>query len=67
MKAPAAGEVLIRVHATWHAPSGAVKSQAGQFRAVIDRRYPLQAIADAYRYVETGQKVGIVVVNVAAA
>ena len=38
--------------------------QAGQFRAVIDRRYPLDAIADAYRYVETGQKVGIVVINV---
>jgi NADPH:quinone reductase-like Zn-dependent oxidoreductase len=37
--------------------------EAGQFRAVIDRRYPLDAIADAYRYVETGQKVGIVVIN----
>jgi NADPH:quinone reductase-like Zn-dependent oxidoreductase len=37
---------------------------SGQFRAVIDRRYPLDAIADAYRYVETGQKVGIVVINV---
>ena len=41
--------------------------EAGQFRAVIDRKYPLDAIADAYRYVETGQKVGIVVINVAAA
>jgi NADPH:quinone reductase-like Zn-dependent oxidoreductase len=40
--------------------------QAGQFRAVIDRRYPLEQIADAYRYVETGQKVGIVVIDVAA-
>jgi NADPH:quinone reductase-like Zn-dependent oxidoreductase len=38
--------------------------EAGQFRAVIDRRYPLDAIADAYRYVETGQKVGIVVIEV---
>jgi NADPH:quinone reductase-like Zn-dependent oxidoreductase len=37
---------------------------SGQFRAVIDRRYPLDAIADAYRYVETGQKVGIVVINI---
>jgi len=37
---------------------------AGQFRAVIDRRYPLDAIADAYRRVETGQKVGIVVIDV---
>ena len=41
--------------------------ETGQFRAVIDRRYPLDAIADAYRYVGTGQKVGIVVINVAAA
>jgi NADPH:quinone reductase-like Zn-dependent oxidoreductase len=39
--------------------------EAGQFRAVIDRSYSLDAIADAYRYVGTGQKVGIVVINVA--
>jgi len=39
--------------------------EEGRFRAVIDRRYPLDAIADAYRYVETGRKVGIVVINVA--
>lgn len=38
--------------------------EAGEFRAVIDRKYPLEAIADAYRYVETGQKTGIVVINV---
>jgi NADPH:quinone reductase-like Zn-dependent oxidoreductase len=43
------------------------RMEAGQFRAVIDRRYSFDAIADAYRYVETGQKVGIVVINVAAA
>jgi NADPH:quinone reductase-like Zn-dependent oxidoreductase len=40
------------------------RMEAGQFRAVIDRRYPLEAIADAYRYVETGQKTGIVVIDV---
>ena len=47
---------------------GLLKSrmEAGQFRAVIDRKYPLAAIADAYRYVETGQKTGIVVISVAA-
>jgi NADPH:quinone reductase-like Zn-dependent oxidoreductase len=38
--------------------------EAGEFRAVIDREYPLAAIADAYRYVETERKTGIVVVNV---
>ena len=38
--------------------------EAGEFRAVIDREYPLEAIADAYRYVETEQKTGIVVIRV---
>lgn len=37
---------------------------AGEFRAVIDREYPLAAIADAYRYVERGEKSGIVVITV---
>jgi hypothetical protein len=36
----------------------------GEFRAVIDRKYPLRDIADAYRYVITEQKVGIVVIEV---
>jgi D-arabinose 1-dehydrogenase-like Zn-dependent alcohol dehydrogenase len=43
------------------------RMEAGQFRAIIDRKYILAEIADAYRYVETGQKVGIVVIDVAAA
>jgi NADPH:quinone reductase-like Zn-dependent oxidoreductase len=34
----------------------------GYFRAVIDRKYPLEQIADAYRYVATGQKIGNVVI-----
>jgi NADPH:quinone reductase-like Zn-dependent oxidoreductase len=38
--------------------------ETGRFHAVVDRRYPLDAIADAYRYVLTGQKVGIVVIDV---
>lgn len=41
--------------------------ETGKFRAVIDRRYPLDAIAEAYRYVATGQKTGIVVIDVAPA
>jgi NADPH:quinone reductase-like Zn-dependent oxidoreductase len=41
------------------------RMESGQFRAIIDRKYALPAIADAYRYVETGQKVGIVVITVA--
>jgi NADPH:quinone reductase-like Zn-dependent oxidoreductase len=42
------------------------RMEAGEFRAVVDRKYSLQAIADAYRYVYTGQKAGIVVIDVAA-
>ena len=43
------------------------RMEAGELRAVIDREFPLEAIADAYRYVETGQKTGIVVINVTPA
>lgn len=42
------------------------RMEAGQFRAVVDRQYPLDAIADAYRYVETGEKTGVVVIDVTA-
>ncbi|MGZ8579527.1 MAG: NAD(P)-dependent alcohol dehydrogenase, partial [Actinomycetota bacterium] len=37
---------------------------SGDFRPVIDRRYPLDQIVEAYRYVETGQKIGNVVITV---
>ena len=43
-----------------------VLMEGRQFRAVVDRGYPLDAIAEAYRYVETGEKTGIVVINVTA-
>jgi len=61
------GRVVIPVARRGRAPAF-VKFMAellerGQFRAVVDRTYPLDAIADAYRYVRTGQKTGIVVVT----
>jgi NADPH:quinone reductase-like Zn-dependent oxidoreductase len=40
------------------------KIEAGRFIPVIDRRYPLAAIADAYRYVQSGEKAGIVVIDI---
>jgi NADPH:quinone reductase-like Zn-dependent oxidoreductase len=37
--------------------------EKGHFKAVIDRKYPLVQIADAYRYVSSGQKIGNVVIT----
>ena len=38
--------------------------ESGEFKPLIDRRYRLDEIVEAYRYVETGQKVGNVVISV---
>jgi len=51
-----------RSHATVRYISELLES--GAFRPVIDRWYSLDEIVDAYRYVDTGQKVGGVVIRV---
>ncbi len=38
--------------------------EAGDYRPVVDRTYPLEQVVEASRYVETGQKTGNVVLTV---
>lgn len=37
--------------------------EEGKFVPVIDRKYPLENIVDAYKYVATGQKIGNVIIT----
>ena len=39
--------------------------ESAECKPVVDRTYPLDNIAEAYHYVETGQKIGNVVISVA--
>jgi NADPH:quinone reductase-like Zn-dependent oxidoreductase len=38
--------------------------ESGEFKPLIDRRYPLDQVVDAYRYVGAGRKIGNVVLTI---
>ncbi len=40
--------------------------ESGAFKPVVDRQYPLDQMVEAYRYVESGQKIGNVVITTGA-
>ena len=39
--------------------------EAGKIKSVIDKCYPLEEVADAHRYIESGQKKGHVIITIA--
>ena len=40
-------------------------AETGKYKPVIDRKYSLEQIVEAYRFVETGQKTGNVIISIA--
>ena len=40
--------------------------EKGNFRPVIDRKYPIDKIAEAFKYVATGKKIGNVIITMDA-
>jgi len=73
-KALKAGGVYLNVHRDAHAAHNTTQHQeihhlkelleAGTYKPVIDRVYPLEQIVEAHRYVETGHKRGNVAITI---
>jgi len=68
-KLTGSGRVVVPLAKRGSAPSfvAAMRDRlaSGRYVAIVDRSYPLADIGEAYRYVQTGRKTGIVVVDVA--